>query len=108
MNDSPEMKEVQATLSGLFELTAHPDKTDFINHLALQINALILHDFNKLVQILYRIDIDERQLKGMLQQYQHTDAGYIIAQLIIDRQLEKIKTRKSFNTNDDIAEEDKW
>ena len=67
MNSSANMPEVQRALSELFGLSAHKDKTDFVNHLALEINGLILHDFNKLISILYRIDINEIELKKMLQ-----------------------------------------
>ena len=107
--DSPKhLPEVQKTLTDLFDLKQHQDKTDFVNHLALEINALILHDFHKLVSILYRIDINESQLKAMLQQYSHVDAGYIIAQLIIERQLEKAAMREKFRKEDNIPEDDKW
>lgn len=81
--------EVHHKLSVLFELAPRPDKVDFINHLALAINHLILTDFPRLVQILYRVDVDEDRLKKMLQQYVHDDAGYIIAQLIIERETQK-------------------
>lgn len=86
--------EVHRKLSILFELAPRPDKVDFINHLALAINHLILTDFPRLVQILYRVDVDEDKLKNMLKQYVHDDAGYIIAQLIIDRETEKRKRKE--------------
>jgi len=108
MDASGNMPEVQETLTELFGMKVHKDKTDFVNHLALEINRLILHDFNQLVSILYRIDIDEEELKQMLRQYSHVDAGYIVAQLIIKRQMNKAELRKQFRKGDDIAEEDKW
>jgi hypothetical protein len=108
MESSTHLPEVQKVLTELFALKVYKDKTDFVNHLALEINALILHDFHKLVSILYRIDINESQLKQMLQQYAHVDAGYIIAQLVIDRQLEKAELRRKFRKEDNISEEDKW
>ena len=108
MDVSENMPEVQQSLTELFGLNVHKDKTDFVNHLSLEINRLILHDFDRLVSILYRIDINEEELKQMLQQYSHIDAGYIIAQLIIKRQLGKAAVRKEFRKEDDIAEEDKW
>ena len=88
-SSSANMPEVQQALSELFGLSVHKDKTDFFNHLAIEINVHILHDFNRLISILYRIDINEVELKKMLQQYSQVDAGFIIAQLIIDRQMEK-------------------
>lgn len=108
MNEENTIHQVQQELSGIFELPAYREKTDFVNHLSIRINELILHDFHKLVMILYRIDINEAQLKSMLQQYQHTDAGYIIAQLIIDRQLQKAESRKNFRREENIPDEDKW
>ncbi len=83
--------EVHRRLSILFELAPRPDKVDFINHLALEINHLILTDFPGLVQKLYRLDVDEDRLRSMLKQYVHDDAGYIIAQLIIERETQKVK-----------------
>ena len=108
MDSSANMPEVQRTLTELFGLRVHNDKTDFVNHLAIEINGLILHDFNKLISILYRIDINEGELKKMLQQYSQVDAGYIIAQLIIDRQIGKAELRSKFRKEDNIADEEKW
>jgi hypothetical protein len=108
MDASDHMPAVQNNLTEIFGLKVHRDKTDFVNHLSLEIDRLILHDFNGLVSILYRIDINEDELKQMLKQYSHVDAGYIIAQLIIKRQITKAEQRKNFRQEDDIADEDKW
>jgi hypothetical protein len=44
-----------------------------------------------------------------LQQHPAQDAATIIADLIIERQLQKIKSRRQFSRRDDnISEEDKW
>ncbi len=93
MDQQEEALLLRERLSSLFELPDTVTRVDFINELANHINALILHDFPKLVQILYRIDVDEQQLKDMLVKYAHDDAGYIIAQLIIDREKQKIANR---------------
>lgn len=77
--------------------------------LSAHINQLIQTDFEKLIYLLYRIDVSEPKLKQLLQQYPEEDAGKIIAALIIDRQLEKIKTRQQFSRRDDnFTEEEKW
>jgi len=98
----------QQTISQEFDLPAYPDKVDFINHFAIAINALILHDFPKLVHILYRIDISEEKLKELLTRYVHDDAGFIIAQLIMERQMEKVKTKMESKKDTDISPEDQW
>ena len=77
--------------------------------LAAYLNHLIKNDFDKLITYLYRIDVSEEKLKTLLQQQQEEDAGNIIASLIIERQLQKIETRKKFNQQSkDFDEEEKW
>jgi len=77
--------------------------------LSTYVNYLITHDFQQLVMLLYKIDVSENKLRNMLQENKNEDAGNMIAQLIIERQLQKIKTRKEFSQkrNDDNSEE-KW
>jgi len=77
--------------------------------LAGHINDLIDRDFNKLVNLLYRIDVNESRLRQMLNENAH-DAGKIIAGLIIERQLQKIASRESFRNNNEssIDEKEKW
>ena len=68
-----------------------------------------MNDFNQLVQILYRIDVSEKKLKDMLIQNPGTNAGKMIASLIIDRQIEKNITRRKFRQDDSaIDDNDKW
>ena len=77
--------------------------------LAATINDCILTDFDKLLQLLYRLDIDEMKLRSLLKDMPREDAGFIIADLIIERQVQKIKSRQQYNQRDnDISEEDKW
>lgn len=76
--------------------------------LAAFINHLINTNFEKLISLLYRIDISEAKLKELLQHNEDKNAGEIIAALIIERQQQKIKTRQMFSRDDDITEEDKW
>lgn len=86
-----------------------PQQTEAIQQqLEQSINDLIQNNFERLVQLLYRIDVNEKRLKQLLNDYPQTDAATIIARLIIERQLQKVKTRKQFRNNEDIADEDKW
>lgn len=81
----------------------------FRQKLAEYINLLINTDFNKLIYILYRLDISEKKLKQLLAGEQQTDAGGLIANMIIERQLQKILSRKQYRMQDDgIADEEKW
>lgn len=77
--------------------------------LALHINYLIQNDFEQLVNLLYRIDVSEAKIKSLLQHNPNENAGDIIAVAVIERQLQKIKTRELFGKRDnDFNEEEKW
>lgn len=85
-------------------------ESNFVNFLTDKINYLIIHDFNKLIYILYRADINETKLNKLLAENKKEDAGKIIAALFIQRQLEKIKSKETFNSkgfNTDDGEE-RW
>ena len=71
---------------------------DLENNLTVFINDLINKDFNKLVNLLYRIDISEQKLKIALQNEDKTiSSGKTIARLIIERQLQKLEFRNKFS-----------
>lgn len=71
------------------------------------ISHLISNNPDKLVSILSRVDVSEKMLKANLQN-QEENASSIMAQMIIDRQMEKIKTRERHRSSDDISEDEKW
>ncbi|MGB3091327.1 MAG: hypothetical protein WBB20_15265, partial [Chitinophagaceae bacterium] len=76
--------------------------------LIAHINALINQDFEKLVFLLYRIDVNESKMRYLLDQREGENAAGLIADLIIERQLQKIKSRKESKSNSDIPDEEKW
>jgi hypothetical protein len=77
--------------------------------LSVEINRLINQDFSRLIAILYRIDISEPKLKILLAENKSSDAGRIIAWMILERQKEKQRTRQFFRNNqDEIPEDEKW
>lgn len=64
---------------------------DFIDH-------LIQNDFNRLLTILYRVDISEQKLKAALAQNKDTNinSAFIIANLLLEREEEKIRSRAKY------------
>lgn len=78
--------------------------------LAEHVNLLIGNNFNKLISILYRMDINELRLRQLLNESTSQDAGTIIADLIIERQLQKIKSREMSpkKGENNINENEKW
>ena len=53
-------------------------------------------------------DAQLNKLKEVLQKNPATDAAIIIADLLIERQDEKVKTKRSFKANDNISDDEKW
>jgi hypothetical protein len=82
---------------------------ELISTLSAYINQLIQTDFQKLVALLYRIDVHEEKLKHFLIDHPDEDAGKIIASLIIERTQQKINFKRQFYDKsfpDD--DEEKW
>ena len=112
MHQNPEEKALlDAVRSEVTDLTRRvaPDGWGELREaLAAWVNDLILHDFQELVRILYRIDVNENKLKFLLKEKVGEDTPQIIADLIIERQVQKIKTRQQFRQPPPEDEEDKW
>lgn len=61
------------------------------------VDSLIQNDFNRLLSILYRVDISEEKLKLKLSENKDLQmSSRIIAQMLIDRELEKIASRAKY------------
>lgn len=60
-----------------------------------RIEELIQRDLEKLKWILYRIDVNEKKLHEALQ-HSNADAATVMADLIIERQIQKAESRKKF------------
>jgi len=71
--------------------------------LVAYLNEFINHDFSKVVQLLYRIDVSEAKLKKVLYENPNEDAAHLIADLIIERIAIAKKARASFSKNDNNA-----
>jgi hypothetical protein len=102
MNEKELIREIANELG--LAVKENPDK----QLLADKINELIHHDFQRLIAILYRIDISETKLKLLLKDNPNSDAGLIIADMMIERQGQKIKSRKETKSNDEIPDDEKW
>jgi len=71
--------------------------------------VLINKDFDRLLQLLYRVDVSEQKLRKMLSDFPAADAAGIISNLLLERQLQKIKSRREHAQRDEnIPEDEKW
>ena len=72
------------------------------------LNEFINHDFSKVVQLLYRIDVSEAKLKKVLHENPNEDAAGLIANLIIERIAIAKKARASFSRDNNNASNDEY
>jgi Mg/Co/Ni transporter MgtE len=106
-----EQQELIHTLNNDLAIELHEqlNADEILITLSEYVNHLIKTDFEKLVALLYRIDVHEGKLKHLLIDHPDEDAGKIIAVLIIERMQQKIKFKKQFTGKifpDD--DEEKW
>ncbi len=99
--------EIVHIVNDCFSLQAKED--DFMKLLEEKINYLIINNFNKLIYLLYRADINETKLNKLLADNKKENAGKIIAALFVERQMQKIKSREENKmTDSDFEEEERW
>src|SRR6185503_2628654 len=108
MDRPDEIKELISKETGIAITRPVADFDDLKKLLAEKFNELIKTDLNALIQLLYRIDISETKLKQVLKENAGKDAGELLAELKIERQLQKIKSRQNFKGDENISEDEKW
>ena len=69
---------------------------ELLAQLTQYVQQLMDSNFNGLVQLLYRLDVSEPQLQKLLIEEPFTDAAQHISHLIVQRQLQKIESRKTW------------
>lgn len=89
------------------EEQTHASYHQLVNSIADHINEHLLHDFPRFVQLLYRLDISEAKVRELLRDGDQP-ANILIAQLIIERELQKARLKASFKKKNDIPEDEKW
>jgi hypothetical protein len=106
MNDEQVLQEVSNELEVIVNEKDHSFAKQILTE---KIDQLINNDFQKLVSILYRMDVSETKLKQLLNENAGTNAALIITDLMIERQEQKIISRQKFRKKDDnINDDEKW
>lgn len=104
--DQPSLSnEIISAVNSLEQITNVKMREELIS----LINELIKEDFQSLIQLLYRIDVNEKKIRLYLKENSHQDAASVLADLIIERQLQKIESRKKYAYKNNADEHDeKW
>jgi hypothetical protein len=93
-----------ADITGL-QLQHH---TNWREVLVAHINSLINENFEELINLLYRIDVNETTLKQSLERHPENNSAEIIVSLIIERQTSKLSSRNRFSGRNDVSDEERW
>ncbi len=81
-----------------FELPEGVAETQLRELLIKAFGYLIDDDFSKLLQILYRADVDQDKLKFALENTENSTSASVIADAYIARQKAKIETWKKYSS----------
>ena len=63
------------------------------------VTELVNHDFERLLLMLYRLDVSEQKVKQAIDTAGPTNASRNIAKLILDREKEKAVSREQYKTD---------
>lgn len=110
MNSQPNIQQAAddlCTISMLPQVTG-VSYQQLVDYISAHVAKLLKHDFAALVQLLYRLDISEEKLRYFLHQHKDQMASRIMAELMIERQLQKVETRRLFKKDNNIPDDEKW
>ncbi|MCI0448675.1 MAG: hypothetical protein L0Y79_02675 [Chlorobi bacterium] len=100
-------KEVYSIISANFEL----QKTDVLTldevkaMLASRINDLLDKNVERLLSIIYRIDVSQKKIDEIFKNESKDEIALQIAEAVIQRQLLKVQTRKLYKNKGEKLEE---
>ena len=77
-----------------------PELEELHQYLTAAIRKLLNKDFNRLINILYRIDITESRVAKVLHTDDPMQIASELASLVIERELQKVATRKIYANRD--------
>lgn len=97
MNDELLVKSVLPILQKSFDWDEDAEMMEELRRkLTLKIKELMDQNWEKLLNILYRIDVSENKVKQVLAYVDPKNIPQEIADLIIQRQIEKVKFRMNY------------
>ena len=102
MKDSLVKKEVVQLISKDFHLERDhfqpvpTDTEDIRNKLKDVIDHLLENDFERLLNAIYRLDIDESKFNQVISGVYGNDVSGKLAEIIIEREVRKVETRKRY------------
>lgn len=100
MNKEVQPSEIYSIISLNFELEEKKEITlEEIHHiLTLRIRELLDKNVERLVSILYRIDVGQKKTDEIFSNPSKDDIAFLLAEAVIERQLQKVLSRKKYSS----------
>jgi hypothetical protein len=97
-----ESKELSLAISSRFELEISENYTfdDLKQALFYRIKELLDKNVERLLSMLYRVDLNQKKLDEIFENGSKEDIAAKIAEAVIERQLQKIKTREFYKNQE--------
>ncbi|HCP93595.1 MAG TPA: hypothetical protein DIU05_06140 [Bacteroidetes bacterium] len=96
MLDESLLPDTIQSIQKYMEMESTPTYENVLEVLTSSVMYLLLHDMEKLLNILYRIDVNEPKVKAAFAQNNPKLIAPTIAQLILDRELQKAESRRKY------------
>lgn len=102
-----EINDVYSIISRNFEVETSGELTieSLVKLLSVRIRELLDRNLEKLVSIMYRIDLNQSKVDKIFENISKDDIAYQLAVLIIERQIEKVRTRRLYKSRGGQIEE---
>lgn len=89
-------KDLNTEEDGLLIPGGHPELGYIHEKLVLVIEYLLQNNFEKLCNAMYRLDVSERKFQEVLAGSDPADVSSRLADLVIEREMQKVKTRELY------------
>lgn len=108
-NENKNVKDVSVFISKDFKISdsdslipADDYKTleEFKTYLTSKLSYLLTNKYDTLINILYRIDVSEEKLHNLFNNKKRDDTPAALAELIIERSLQKIRFRQKYKAGE--------
>ncbi|MBB5634658.1 hypothetical protein HDF26_002668 [Pedobacter cryoconitis] len=93
-----DLKALSRIIGNDFELENELSAEQLREKMVHAFSWLLDNDISKMMNILYRTDVDEERLKSLLIGRSQLPSAEVIADEYIRRQMQKVETRKKYST----------
>lgn len=97
VNTSLKLIKKDFGLEESFTLKTEDHREELLEELGRIIQYLLDNDFEKLLNVMYRIDLPEKDVKKVLSTEEPKNLSKTISGMVLDRELQKAKTRIQYS-----------